>query len=165
MEQREETIRAQAIKLTRSEEAHLPWGKTLLSVMKEYSYVWQDHKELLCPLRSNSERHINVTDHSNAAHLTARKDVPQSDGARPVSSSKGETTTVTKKYATEDTTAAGAKICKPHNDSRGCVGIKCPKGQTYGCDASLQCTGVACGSTSHNRLQQDTIRHEVVTAR
>ena len=156
LEQREETLWVPAVELTWSEEGPIPWGKSLLSVVKEYSFVWQDHKEWLVPLRgvAHTERNINLGEPVQARLTPA---------ASAQADSPAALTAVIKQYLPAEDNASGAKICKPHNVSRGCVGKKCGKGQAHCCDAVLHRTGKACGSTSHSRTGHNTVRHGSVT--
>ena len=55
----EQAIRAFAVEKCRSKESHERWGSSLISSMREHSYLWQDNRDMLVRIGGSSNRSMS----------------------------------------------------------------------------------------------------------
>jgi hypothetical protein len=122
----------------------LPYGEALSTACKLLHYLWQEFKHLLCPIEGTK------------GGQRQPKESAEPDGRRV-------TLTPNKRFDTASRTESGAKLCKMHNDNRGCS-AKCRNGDTHACDVLLA-SGMACADKSHKRAQHNEAQHGAARAR
>ena len=95
-------------------------------------------------LEALREHHLDWRSPSTARSLEAVNVPPPP--SRLVSAD--ESPSKRRKIVTVSMLKGGRRICKPHNDDRGCQNPQCP--DAHVCDVRLE-SGRPCGSTSHSR--------------
>jgi hypothetical protein len=139
----EEFIRAFAIEKTRNKEHPERWGSSLVSSMREHSYVWQDNRDLLVRI--------------GGGQYGRTMSPPKTSRAAADSQSKGGSQH--RSFVTVNKSQHGGTLCKKFNDRRGCKHKICPDGFVNVCDVKLTKSQYACGRGDHNRLNHDEQKH------
>ena len=147
----EELLRGHAIEKVRARVGSMRWGEALVHVIKEHTYLWQDHKEMLRRGGGGG---------GPEPRATRLASPPKSMKPSPtVRLTPRDAEVTNKNCATCKQTKDGADFCKAYNDKRGCAKGRCPQGKVHACDVRLAKSGQACGSRSHNRESHDAQQH------
>ena len=154
----EEAFRAKAIEMARSSDT-TPFGSALLKAQEKHHHIWEDKKGALGvprgvprpegfpdpPNRGRGRGYEGSWDKQR--ERDAPPGPPNKGGGK---GSKGNKGGGGDGLATASETHDGWKICKKHNDKRGCKSKHCPDGGAHVCDVMLE-NGGACGSKLRKR--------------
>ena len=142
----EEMFRPKAIELARGSE-RLPYGKVLTTVLQTEAAIWQNRGALILKLSRASE-HRPVNERKTLSHAGRLK--------KSIKGRLGK-----QKVSTANKDRDGHRICKPHNDQRGCKkGGSCR--DAHVCDILL--SNGPCAKR-HRRVDHDAATDGVPTVR